>query len=64
MVGLRTAGKRSATVTVVGKVQMAKLEKQTIDALFRKNVGLHARVRLALTQQQASGIRNLGTVAR
>lgn len=59
MVGLLADGHRSATVTAADRVQTAKLEKQTFDLLFRRNVGLHARFQLAVARQLAADIRNL-----
>lgn len=53
---------RSATCTAEGKVTAARLDRATLQELFRHDVGVHARFQLVIAKHLARDLRELGTL--
>lgn len=54
--------RRSTTCTANGHVVAAKLDRATLDELFRRDTGVHIRFQMLIARQLAADLRRLGTL--
>ncbi len=54
--------KRSATCTALDRVVAARLDRMTLEELFRLDVGVHARFQMVIARQLAADLRELGAM--